>query len=451
MYGKSVREPLKMIACLVIACIISWRLLLFSMLLAPVGGAVVYYFGKRMKRAACGETRGFAALFQVLLESLNGIKLVRIFAGQRRERLRFRKAAGSLYKMQTRISFFDALIRPINEITAIAVLSTAVLCGAFLVLGQRTDLFGITLTSRPLSAGEMFAFFAMLAGIADPARKMSDIYNVMLRAVLMNSALYRTFEKAPKVACPVDPSPTPLHRECIRFENVTFAYRGGPPVLRRVNLEIPFGQTVAIVGANGSGKSTLGNLVARCYDPRRGSIYIDGVDLRDIRPRQLRRQIGIVTQDPFLFDDTVLFNIRYGKRSASDAEVRWATEISQVDEFTGKLPSQLETKVGEGGRALSGGQRQRVALARAILKDPRILILDEATSQLDAQTEAAVLESLRDFLKRRTTIIITHRLSTVALADRVVVLQDGSIVKDFPTHDMGEDPRKLTELLAKAA
>jgi ATP-binding cassette subfamily B protein/subfamily B ATP-binding cassette protein MsbA len=417
----------------------------------PIGGAVVYLFGQRMKGAALGEVHGFSALFEVLLESLNGMKLVRIYAGQRRHRRRFKKAAKSLYKMQVRISFFDSIIRPINEITAIGILSIAMLCGAYLVLTQQTHLFGLPFSSRPLSASEMFTFFAMLAGIADPARKMSDIYNVMLRAVLVNGALYRTFEKPPKITCPAASKPAPLHQESIRFQNVTFAYTAGSPVLSQVNLKIPFGQTVAFVGVNGSGKSTMANLIARFYDPQRGKIYLDGVDLRHIRPGLLRRQIGLVTQEPFLFDDTILSNIRFGKQSASDEELKRAIEIAQVDEVLQRFPHSHKTTVGEGGRALSGGQRQRVALARAILSDPRILILDEATSQLDLQTEAAILKSLREFLRQRTTILITHRLSTLALADRILVFQDGSIVKDLKAREIQKNPQQLTELLARAA
>jgi ATP-binding cassette subfamily B protein/subfamily B ATP-binding cassette protein MsbA len=450
-YGKSVREPLKMLSCMAIACAISWQLLLLSMITVPIGGAVIYYLGRRMKMAAGGEMRGYSALFKVLLESMSAIKLVRIFGAERRERLRFKATARSLYDLQLRIVFFDSLIRPITELTAMATLGLAVLCGASLVLNQQTHLFGLSLSSRPLTASEMLTFFAMLAGIADPARKLSDIYNVVLRAVAMNKVLYHTIENKPKIVRPAEAKQTPLHQRSIRFQNVTFGYEPDKPVLRDFTLEIPFGQTVALVGVNGSGKSTLVNLLARFYDPQQGGVYLDDVDLRELCPRQLRRQIALVPQDPFLFDDTVVANVRYGSWWAPRNKIVQAARVAHAQELLGTAKREGTARVGDRGRRLSGGQRQRVAMARALLKDPRILILDEATSQLDAQTEAAVHELLAGYLENRTSLIITHRPSTLALADRVVVLENGRVVKDLNAEQFRSSRQQLVELLSKAA
>jgi ATP-binding cassette subfamily B protein/subfamily B ATP-binding cassette protein MsbA len=352
--------------------------------------------------------------------------------------------------MRVRIAFFDSLLRPITELLAITTMAIAVLVGAYLVLNQETHLFGLRMSSRPLKPSEMIMFFAMLAGISDPVRKVGDIYNVLVRAAMASEAMFNTFETPPKVCEPKAPLPAPVHSESIRLQDVRFGYVPNNPVLRGVTLDIPFGQTIAIVGANGSGKSTLVNLIARFYDPWKGNVLLDQVNLRDIRPRQLRKQIGIVTQDSYLFRDTVKANIRYGNSLATDAQVREAARLAGVMQFIDELPNGLATNVGHRGNFLSGGQRQRVALARAIVSDPRILILDEPTSQVDPQTEQVFRQAIKRFLKGRTTLLITHKASTLALADRLVVMKHGRIVEDVMVTPMTSSPEQFSRLLAKA-
>jgi len=438
-YGKSIREPLKILACLLVACMISWPLLLLSLLIAPFAAYLIHYLAQRMKHAAGREIQGFAAVFQTLLETLGGIKLIKIFTRQRKERRRFKGNARSLYKMAVRIAFYDSLIRPITELTGIITIAVAILGGAYLVLNQETHLFGLRMSARPLTAAEMFTFFAMLAGIADPARKLSDIYNSLVRAAMGSKTLYTTFETSPRIAAPAAPKRAPRHKKSIRFENVTFGYDPRVPVLHQINLEIPFRQTLALVGPNGSGKSTFANLIARFYDPQAGTVFLDDVDVRHIRPFQLHKQIGMVTQDPMLFRETIWANICYSNPTATKRQVLRAAELAGVTDFVHELPQEFKTQVGDRGSALSGGQRQRVALARAILSNPRILILDEATSQVDGQTEAALHHSLKEFLRARTTILVTHRRSTLALADRAVVMEAGRIVEDVPAAALTRD------------
>ncbi len=447
LYGKSIREPLKILACLALACLISWRLLLLSMAVAPLGCYLIHYLAQRMKRAATREISGITAVFQSLLDTLTGMKLVKIFTRERYERHRFKKHARTLYKNAMRISFYDALIRPVTELMAISILAIATLCGAYLVLNQQTHIFGLPMSGRPLSASEMFTFFAVLAGIADPARKLSDIYNVLVRAVMASRSLFSTFEKPPTITDPPNPVPAPHHSKSIRFENVTFGYTPNAPVLKNVSVEIPFGQVVALVGPNGSGKSTFANLIARFYDPQEGRILLDDVDLRDVRHRQLRKQIGIVTQEPVLFRGTVHANVHYGDHAADGFQVQQAARWAHVSDFLPSLSHGLQSEVGDRGCLLSGGQRQRVALARAILSNPRILILDEATSQLDARAEAAVHQSLREFLRERTTILVTHRPSTLMLADRVLVFRAGEIVHDISRSELLSAPSAPATLL----
>ncbi|MFV1964856.1 MAG: ABC transporter ATP-binding protein [Pirellulaceae bacterium] len=441
LYGQSIREPLKMTACLIGAAYISWRLLVLSLLVAPIGALIIHLLAKQMKQAARKEMGGIAAVFQTLIETFNGIKAVRIFNRERRETQRFRKNAASLYRLSLRIAFYDSLIRPVTELVGITSLVVAVLGGAYLVLNQETHLFGIPISDRPLSTSALFVFFGMLAGISDPARKMGDIYNVLVRATVASQILYTTFETKPQViAC--DPTePVPLHRKHLRFDNISFAYLSGVCVLKNVSLDIPFGQCVALVGENGCGKSTLANLVARFYDPTEGDIYLDGTNLRNVNPKKLRRQIAMVTQDPILFRGTIFDNILYGNPNATPLQISHAARLARVEAFASELRFGYKNQVGDQGKRLSGGQRQRVALARAILTNPAILILDEATSQIDREAEAELHEGLKGFLRARTTLLITHRHSTLALADRVIVLEKGRVIGDMTPREYLRAPR----------
>ncbi|MFN9879098.1 MAG: ABC transporter ATP-binding protein, partial [Planctomycetota bacterium] len=225
--------------------------------------------------------------------------------------------------------------------------------------------------------------------------------------------LEKAFSSVPTVGIPEHPLPMPVHSKSIRFDRVSFAYQPRQPVIKQVSFEIPFGQCVAIVGANGCGKSTLANLLLRFYDPHQGKIEIDGVDIRSVHPRKLRRQLAWVTQDAALFRTTVWNNIAYGKRKATECEIMRAAQLACVDRFVDQLPEGYQTQVGDDGKLLSAGQRQRIALARAILADPRILILDEATSNLDGKSEALIHDHLREFMRSRTTLLITHRAQSL--------------------------------------
>jgi ABC-type multidrug transport system fused ATPase/permease subunit len=242
----------------------------------------------------------------------------------------------------------------------------------------------------------------------------------------------------------------PLHQREIEFDDVTFCFHGKHQVLKKIKLKIPFGQSVAIVGGNGAGKTTLINLLARFYDPSQGQIRIDGVELTGLNPKKLRRQMAWVTQDSILFKGTIRDNVRYGARGCSEERFLEAARLARVDEFIDRIPDGYDADVGDGGNRLSAGQRQRVALARAILAQPRILILDEATSQLDGHTEQLVHDSLRPFLRGRTTIVITHRQSSLKLADRVIVMDRGRIVADTPAEGAAESS-DFRSLFAKSA
>lgn len=450
-YGKSIREPLKMITCLSVAAWISLPLLLISLTVVPFGAILVHRVSRGMKNATRKEVEGMADIFETLIETFGSIKTVRIFNQESTERKRFKRNSGMLYRMAMRMRFYDALLRPTTELLGIVAIAVSILAGAWLTLSGTQTLFGITISDRPLSPAELMLFYGMLAGASDPARKMSEIINVLVRGGTACEALNACYDVESKVTAPENPTPLPLHSKEIEFDNVLFAYQPHQPVVKNVSFKIPFGQTLVIVGENGSGKSTLVNLLARFYDPHVGNILVDGVNIRETNPKKLRRQIAWVTQDSALFQGTIFENIAYGNRNPQPAQIMAAAKMARVDQFIDQLSDGYETEVGEGGNKLSAGQRQRVILARAIIADPQILILDEATSQLDGHTERLLHDSLAPFIKSRTTIIITHRLTTVDLADRVIVMEGGKVVSDSTPIDAAESSEKFRFLFSKSA
>ena len=451
-YGKCFREPLKMISCLVCAAMISTPLLLISLIIVPAGAFLIHSVSRRMKNSTQVEMAGIGEVFRTLIETFKAVKTVRIFNRERTERHRFKKNARTLYDMQIRIALYDSLLRPVTEVLSILAISLSMLVGAYLVLNQQTHLFGfIRVSDSPISPTMLLLFYSMLAGAADPARKMSGIVNALVRGGTACDNLYRSFDPLPDVRAPENPISVPDHRQAIGFENVFFAYLPRQPVLKNVDLQIPFGQTVAIVGGNGSGKSTLMNLLARFYDPHNGRVLIDGHDVRQMCPKQVRKQMAWVTQDSVLFNGTLWDNVSYGRANASDADVLAAIKVAHVDRFVDSLADGYQTDVGDDGTSLSAGQRQRVALARAVLSNPKILILDEATSQIDGHSEGQILESLREFIKSRTTFIVTHRPSSLKLADRVIVMELGEVVHDSGVDGAAVGSKQFQQLFSRAA
>jgi ATP-binding cassette subfamily B protein/subfamily B ATP-binding cassette protein MsbA len=264
---------------------------------------------------------------------------------------------------------------------------------------------------------------------------LSDIYTRIQAGLAAAERVFPILDRESAITDPTNPQPLPQpHRELI-FDHVRFRYEPEKPVLDDIDLRIPYGETIAVVGPNGCGKTTLVNLIPRFYDPAEGAVRVDDVDLRDVKLRDLRRRIGLVSQQTLLFDDTVGNNVRYGSPHATDEEVIEAAKKARAHRFIMEdLEQGYDTSVGQGGNRLSGGQRQRIALARAILRDPEILILDEATSQIDLESEQLIHQALEQFVRGRTAVIITHRLSTLDLADRVVVMNAGRI-DDVGTHE----------------
>jgi ATP-binding cassette subfamily B protein/subfamily B ATP-binding cassette protein MsbA len=346
----------------------------------------------------------------------------------------------------------EAFVRPTIELMGITTISVAVLGGAYLVLNQQTHILGITVASRPLSASAAMLFFSLMAGISDPARKLSGVVGRLQRASAAADRIFELMDAQPKARHISRPATLGRHHHSIEFRDVSFAYTGNHVVVDRVSLRVAHGETVALVGPNGCGKTTLVGLLMKFYEPTSGRLLIDGIDLRNVRTRDLRRQIGLVTQETVLINDTVAANIRYGNPRASLADVRRAAERANAHELiVGDLPLGYETMVGEGGSQLSGGQRQRIALARAICADTPILILDEATSQVDRESEQEIHRVLRDFIADRTTFIITHRTSVLDLADRIVMMDHGRITDCGTDAELASRCAAYRRLLRRAA
>jgi ABC-type multidrug transport system fused ATPase/permease subunit len=435
LFGKMVREPLKMIACFGGAAWICWRLLLLSLIVAPVAGLLIRWLAKTLKRANRRAMEEMAQLYNVLEETFRGAKIVKAFTMERQERWRFHLNSKKYFQKAMRIARYDSLTRPVTEVMGILTICLALLAGAYLVLQGETHLFGIRMSQRPLSLASLLVFYGLLAGAADPLRKLSDVFTKLQTAAAASDRIYAKLDREPAIQDPPKPRHVGRHRRELVFDRIGFFYQPNHDVLKGIDLRVRFGETIALVGPNGCGKSTLVNLVPRFADPTSGEIRLDGVPIKEMRIRDLRQQIGIVTQETLLFNDTVHANIRYGNCWASDEAVVEAAERAQAHQFIQRdLPEGYQTIVGPGGNCLSGGQRQRIALARAILRDPAILILDEATSQMDLQSEHLMQRALEEFSKDRTTIIITHRLGLLRAADRIVVMEDGRIL-DAGRHD----------------
>lgn len=440
--GKIVREPLKAICCVIGAFLISWQLTLLSMLFLPMIGVVFYNIGRKLKRASHRLMESMSRIYKTLEESFDGVKIVIAFNSARQHRQRFHRDNREFLKKSLKMIKIDALTSPTTEVLGLLGAFIALLPGAYLVLRGTTSIWGVTLISSPMDVAELSMMYVMLVGVLDPMRKLSTTYAKLKRAGAAADRIFGLIDEESLVKEPERPTPLPRHARSIEFRDVHFAYSNGqpqsehrPPVLNGVNLTVKSGEVIVVVGENGSGKSTLVNLLPRYYDPDSGGVLIDGVDVRLARFRQLRGQIGVVTQETVLFDGTIYDNIRYGRPGSTREEIERAARNANVTQFLDDtFPDGFDTQVGEKGRRLSGGQRQRIALARAVLRDPAILILDEATSAVDAHSEVLIHQALREFAPGRTVFIITHSVSRSILdfVSRIVVMDQGRMVAVGP-------------------
>lgn len=396
---------------------LQWQLALFTLIVIPLLLGAARVFGREIQGISQRAQERVARLAGLLREAFSGARVIRAFVQEEREIARFRRENEGTFGENLRISqLIAAQVPVVSFLTALGLV-------AVLWLGGRL------VTSGALTAGALVSFFVYAGLAVEPAISLSRFYASVRQGL---AALERVLELTAPIGDVRDASGArelPPVRGAVRFRNVSFRYNGTAPVLRGVTLDAAPGERIAIVGPSGAGKSTLVNLIPRFYDPTEGAVEIDGVDIRTVTRRSLRRQIGLVPQETVLFRGTVRDNIAYARSDAVDEEVLQAARAANADGFIRAMPQGYATMLGEDGYQLSGGQRQRLAIARAVLADPRIIILDEATSALDAESERLIQEALDRLTAGRTTFIIAHRLSTVRKADRILVLDQGRVVE----------------------
>jgi len=416
MFGKALLEPMKAMALIAGAMIIDLKLTVIFLCSAPFVMVVIGQLGRKIKRATRKSLMSWSLMLAKLKESLTAIKIVKVYNRQEYENANFDVINKGLLKQLFRIAKIDAATSPIMEVLGMVAGGAALLFGAHWVARQEIE------------AAEFITLVALLGTAAESIRKSSDIWNKVQQANAAAERVYAIIDLDCETESPAAHELGPLKYK-IEFKDIVFTYPGSEtPALKQVNLSVEAGHNVALVGPNGSGKTTLANLIPRFYDPDSGRILIDGKDIREAKLHSLRSQVGMVTQNVITFNDTIAANIAYGKPGATREEIIAAARRSFAHEFIEPLPKGYDTMIGEENTGLSGGQFQRIVIARAILKNPAILIFDEATSQVDADSEAKIHNAIEEIMQDRTCFIIAHRFSTVITADVIVVMDDGQIV-----------------------
>ena len=417
LFRNALKEPLNILGLIAVLLMIKWQLALLSLVVLPVAILPIVKFGKKIRRRGTRVQEWRAEANTILQETISGVRIVKAFGMEEYERGRYREASAQVFRAFMRIWRVDALTSPVLEVLGGIGIIIAFGVGGYLVI------------TKGLTPGAFMAFLGALGSLYQPVKRIGQVNNIVQRGI---AGLTRVFElmDSPPESLEQGGAVTLGHmQEGIQFHNVCFGYEAERIVLQGISFTAKLGEIVAIVGSSGAGKTTLVNLIPRFYDPASGVITIDRIDVRRVTIRSLRDQMGIVTQDTILFDDTVFNNIAYGRREMSSERVGEAARIANAEEFIAGLPMGYQTRIGERGVRLSGGQKQRIAIARAILKNPPILILDEATSALDTESERLVQEALDRLMENRTTFVIAHRLSTIIKADTILVLDEGRLIE----------------------
>jgi len=417
------RQTFTIAIFVVIALGIYFKAALIVFLLFPFIAIPVGQIGRKLRKLSKSTQEKMADINSLLLETITGVKVVKAFCTEEYETQRFKKQNHDYYKIKMKSIKRLLLISPITELGG-------ALCGVAIILW-----LGRQLARGELSFGVFVLFFGSMMSIISPIKKLGNVNAMTQQALAANDRIYDVLETKPTVVEKSGAMEISTMRKGIEIKNVIFQYdQESGDVLKHINLNIKVGELVAIVGPTGSGKSTLVSLIPRFYDPNQGEIRIDDVNLKEVTFKSLRRQIGIVAQETILFNDTVMANIAYGTDKTSQPEIESAARKAFAHDFVKDMPQGYDTVIGDRGFRLSGGEKQRIAIARAILRNPPILILDEATSQLDSQSEKYVQEALDKLMEGKTVICIAHRLSTIKKAKKIVVLEAGWIV-GLDTHD----------------
>ncbi len=418
-----IRQIFTILALLVVLFKRDWELALMGCVTVPFAGVLIDRLGRKIKEITKESQEKRADLSSLMVDSFSGVRIVKAFNMEEQETKRFRKHLHRLYSLSMKKVKAAELVSPLIEFLGSLGAAAIIYVGGMRVISGR------------LTPGDFFSFMAALMMMYGPIRKLTKVNNTINAAMAAAERVFEVLDMEPDIKDAPDAVEVKEFKDSIKFDRVWFAYPDDPDtwILQDINLEVKKGEILAIVGESGAGKTTLVDLVPRFYDPTKGAVYLDGIDLKKIKQASLRALIGMVTQEVILFNDTILNNILYGNPKATLEEVVEAAKVAHAHEFILELPEGYDTVVGERGVRLSGGQKQRIAIARAVLKNPPILILDEATSALDAQSERMVQEAMDRLMEGRTVFVIAHRLSTIQKAHRIVVLDKGRIV-EMGTH-----------------
>jgi subfamily B ATP-binding cassette protein MsbA len=417
MFRDALKEPLNILGFILVLFMIKWQLALLSLGVLPVAIIPIVKFGSKIRRRGTRAQEWRAEVNTILQETISGIRVVKAFGMEEYEQRRFQTASQQVFRSLMRIWRVESLTSPVLEVLGGLGIIIAFGVGGYLV------------SVKSLTPGAFMAFLGALASLYQPVKRIGQINNVVQRGLAGMARVFEMLDTRPEVPAAAGAVTLGRMQDGVEFRQVSFGYEPDRPVLQDISFAAKRGEIIAIVGTSGAGKTTLVNLLPRFYDPTAGAIAIDGVDIARATLSSLRQQMGIVTQETILFDDTIFNNIAYGQGDVPAEKVMAAARIANATEFIEALPDGYRTRIGERGARLSGGQRQRIAIARAVQKDPPILILDEATSALDAESERLVQEALDRLMENRTTFVIAHRLSTIIRADKILVLDEGRLVE----------------------
>jgi subfamily B ATP-binding cassette protein MsbA len=418
-----IREPLLVLGFFIALFKLSYELTIYAILIIPVSGGVISYLIKRLKRRATKTQQSLSNMASILDESILGVRIIRAFNARNHILERFHQNVKRYARHNFRLAVRSNSAGPTSEFLGVLFLSFILILGGQYVLND----------SGGLEPAQFIVYLVIFSQVLTPAKAIANAFTNIQRGLASGNRIFEIIDTNPEIQNPEKGIHLSEFKKAIVFNDVDFAYEKDQ-VLSNINFTINKGEVVALVGPSGSGKTTLAELILRFYDPVSGNIKLDDHDLRQIDLESLRAQIGLVTQESVLFNETVLQNIAFGMKTIDQDKVQRAAIQANAHDFIMKLPLGYDTPIGESGSKLSGGQRQRLSIARALLKDPPILILDEATSSLDYESEKSVQEAIQKLMMNRTTIVIAHRLSTIQQADRIIVIENGRIIQKG-THD----------------
>ena len=415
-----IKNPILIVFYFTALILISWKMTVFTILFAPLMLWIMGLIGRKLKAQSLEAQTLWSDTMSQVEETLGGLRVIKAFLAEEKMTERFDHVTGEMKDKTARVFTRQVLAHPVSECLGTIMIAIILWFGGTLILNDKS----------PIDAPTFIYYMVILYSVIQPIKELSRAAYGIPKGLASMERINRILDSENNITEAADPVHISSFTEGIRFEGVGFRYaEGGKEVLNGIDLTIPKGKTIAIVGASGAGKTTLVDLIPRFYDPEEGCIRIDGVDLRDASIRDLRSLMGNVNQDPILFNDTIFNNIAFGVENATEEQVIAAAKIANAHDFILEKEEGYQTNIGDRGTKLSGGQRQRISIARAILKNPPILILDEATASLDTESERAVQEALDRLMSNRTTIAIAHRLSTIKNADEIIVMDEGRIVE----------------------